>query len=252
MSGVVAKALIEGLDGLNGQGVTRSGAADEVAQRWAIWRSEKASRRQDDRGRRDQRRGPVRCAQQLRADERHHAGRRRQQHLLVRPLLRSAATERADVGLPRVDRLLVARRDGLLGCHTEPTGIRRPPGRVCFWRRRFRSVRHGDDHSREVRHEHHPRVDEQQRTRQDLQGTTSGRLRRLADLPAQPRLRGLRRTVRSQGNPGHRDRRAAFSHRRGDRLRRPRIGRFPVILSKMAPTRWKQVFRLSNRLLAQS
>ena len=45
--GVVAKAL---LDGLTGEGVTRSGAADEVAQRWAIWRSEKASRRQDDRG----------------------------------------------------------------------------------------------------------------------------------------------------------------------------------------------------------
>ena len=48
--GVVAKALIEGLDRLNGEGVTRSGAADEIAQRWAIWRSEKASRRQDDRG----------------------------------------------------------------------------------------------------------------------------------------------------------------------------------------------------------
>ena len=45
--GVVAKAL---LDGLAGEGVVRSGAADEVAQRWAIWRSEKASRRQDDRG----------------------------------------------------------------------------------------------------------------------------------------------------------------------------------------------------------
>ena len=45
--GVVAKALLEGL---TGEGVTRSGAADEVAQRWAIWRSEKASRRQDDRG----------------------------------------------------------------------------------------------------------------------------------------------------------------------------------------------------------
>ena len=48
--GVVAKALLDGLDGLAGEGVTRSGAADEVAQRWAIWRSEKASRRQDDRG----------------------------------------------------------------------------------------------------------------------------------------------------------------------------------------------------------
>ena len=45
--GVVAKSLLEGLAG---EGVTRSGAADEVAQRWAIWRNEKASRRQDDHG----------------------------------------------------------------------------------------------------------------------------------------------------------------------------------------------------------
>ncbi len=54
--GVVAKALLEGLEGLAGRDgladepTTRSGAADEVAQRWTIWRSEKAGRRQDDRG----------------------------------------------------------------------------------------------------------------------------------------------------------------------------------------------------------
>lgn len=52
--GVVAKALLEGLDGFGGEGggepTARSGAADEVAQRWTIWRDEKASRRQDDRG----------------------------------------------------------------------------------------------------------------------------------------------------------------------------------------------------------
>lgn len=54
--GVVAKALLEGLEGLAGRDgladepTTRSGAADEVAQRWAIWRNEKASRRRDDRG----------------------------------------------------------------------------------------------------------------------------------------------------------------------------------------------------------
>ena len=52
--GVVAKALLEGLDGFGDEGggepTARSGAADEVAQRWTIWRDEKASRRRDDRG----------------------------------------------------------------------------------------------------------------------------------------------------------------------------------------------------------
>jgi len=48
--GVVAKALLEGLGRLDGAGVARRGAGAEVAQRWAIWRGEKAGRRQDDRG----------------------------------------------------------------------------------------------------------------------------------------------------------------------------------------------------------
>ncbi|MYA74801.1 MAG: Rieske 2Fe-2S domain-containing protein [Acidimicrobiaceae bacterium] len=52
--GVVAKALLEGLGGFGDEGggepTARSGAADEVAQRWTIWRDEKASRRRDDRG----------------------------------------------------------------------------------------------------------------------------------------------------------------------------------------------------------
>lgn len=48
--GVVARALLERLAGLPGDGITRSGAAEEIAERWAIWRNEKASRRKDDRG----------------------------------------------------------------------------------------------------------------------------------------------------------------------------------------------------------
>ncbi len=52
--GVVAEALRERLEGsasgLSAEGTTRSGAAAEVAQRWEIWRNEKAGRRRDDRG----------------------------------------------------------------------------------------------------------------------------------------------------------------------------------------------------------
>ena len=56
--GVVARALLERLspaavDGtavLAGDGNTGSGATEEVAERWAVWRREKAGRRRDDRG----------------------------------------------------------------------------------------------------------------------------------------------------------------------------------------------------------
>ncbi len=43
--GVAARAFADGFDHTD-----RHGAADEVAERWAIWRAEKTSRRQDDRG----------------------------------------------------------------------------------------------------------------------------------------------------------------------------------------------------------
>ena len=63
----------------------------ELAERWAIWRAEKASRERDDRGQRRQLRDRVRRARPPRARRRRDRGRRRQPRLLVRPLLRVAS-----------------------------------------------------------------------------------------------------------------------------------------------------------------
>ena len=119
--GITAQAMLDACGD-----TARDGAAAEVADRWAIWREEKASRREDDHGEGINAAAAVPGAQRLCAGERDHAGRRRQQHLLVRPLLRGEGTVGDHVGLPRLDRLRPARRHGRLGRHPEPARLRRP------------------------------------------------------------------------------------------------------------------------------
>ncbi len=124
------------------RGAGRSGAA------------EKASRAGDDRGH------GVNSAVDLRGPERQIArrrgdrGRRRQQHLLVRPLLRVPRRQRgADVRLPRLDRLRLPGGDRRLG------GDRRgAPDRCGHRRRRLRPVHGRDPDRRQARDEHHPRA----------------------------------------------------------------------------------------------
>ena len=92
----------------------------DVAARCAIWHAEKERRAPTtavaaSRRRRCSTRSPAHARQ--RGDR----GRRRQQHVLVRPLLRvQARPARADVGLPRLDRLRLPGRDGRVGRRARP------------------------------------------------------------------------------------------------------------------------------------
>ena len=122
----------------------------EVSERWAIWRAEKARRRTDDRGPRAElgdRIRPPGCPGRCRS---RRLRRRREQHLFVRPLLRSYGPVGVDVGLPGLDRFRAPGGDGSVD-----RGRRTAPGDRGVRRRRLRSVRHGGDHRRQVRHGHH-------------------------------------------------------------------------------------------------
>ena len=171
--------------------------AAQLAERWAIWRAEKASRAADDRGARRQLRVGVRRDGAPDPRRRGDRRRRRQPRLLVRPLLRVQAAHRADVRLPGLDRLRLPGRDGRLGRGA------RPADRRGHRRRRLRAV-HGRAHDRgQARHEHHARAAQQRPARQDQQGAARGRVGRLADLAAQPGLLGLRAQLRRVRRPGH-------------------------------------------------
>ena len=100
--------------------VADAGAAAEdqrgdVAERWAIWRAEKARRAADDRGRGVS--AAAVFAALVRAPARGRRGRRgrRQPRLLAGPLPRVEGAAGADVGLPRLDRVRLPGRDGRLG-----------------------------------------------------------------------------------------------------------------------------------------
>ena len=89
-----------------------------------------------------------------RAPDRSRGGDRRrcrQQHLLLRPLLRVRAPGGADERLPRLDRLRLPGGDRRLG-----RDRRRAPDRRRHRRRRLRPVHGGDPHRGQARDEHHP------------------------------------------------------------------------------------------------
>ena len=98
---------------------TRAPSAEDqradVAERWAIWRAEKARRVADDRGRGGLGGGRVRRAVRAPARRRRGRRRRRQPRLLAGPLPRVEGPAGADVGLPRLDRVRLPGRDGRLG-----------------------------------------------------------------------------------------------------------------------------------------
>ena len=180
----------------------------EVAERWAIWRTEKARRRADDRGEGlnaasvfDALSRLVPADAIMAVDVGNHAysfGRyfeTRGQTVLMSGYLGSIG-----FSLPAA-----------MGCWAatqQPPRARRPGSGVGVGRRRVRPVRHGAHHRGQARHGHHPRAVEQQRAGQDLQGAAGRGARRVADLAEQPRLRRLRRAVRRPRLPRGRPRSA--------------------------------------------
>ena len=88
----------------------------QVAERQAIWRAEKASRRRDDRGHGVASANVFDSLSRLTPGGHGHRRRRRQQHVLLRALLRvQARPARADVRLPRLDRLRLPGGDRRVG-----------------------------------------------------------------------------------------------------------------------------------------
>jgi pyruvate oxidase len=101
----------------------------ELAERWRIWRDEKAGRR-GSRSRQGRQLGAAcsKALSRLVPADAVIAGRRRQQHLFLRPLLRVPRPAGADVGLSRLDRFRVARPRWAPGRRPRSTRLPRPQG----------------------------------------------------------------------------------------------------------------------------
>ena len=190
-AGVTARLLVERL----APGGDRVDQRPDVAARWEIWRAEKARRLQDDRGLGVSSAAVFDALNRTVPRRRGHRRRRRQPRVLVRALLRVHPAVDPDVRLPRVDRLRLPRRDGGMGRRR-----RHPQGARRHRRRRLRPVPRRDHDGGEVRDADHPRAARQPFSRQDHQGAARRRVRRLAHRPPQPRLRRVRRAVRSDGD----------------------------------------------------
>ena len=103
---------------------------------------------------------------------------------------------RADVGLPRLDRLRLPGRDGRLGARAGAD----PQGRRGHRRRRLRPVPRRAHHRGEVRHDRSPTCCSTTASSARSAKEQRGAIRpRLADRPRQPRLRRVRRAVRRAG-----------------------------------------------------
>ena len=124
--GVTARLLVDRL--MLGRGdPERVDQRADVAERWEIWRAEKAPAPADDRGLGVNSASVFDAMLAARARGRGHRGRRRQPRVLVRPLLRVHAPVDPDVGLPRLDRLRVPGRDGRVGRGARPARSSRSP-----------------------------------------------------------------------------------------------------------------------------
>ena len=111
----------------------------DVAERWAIWRREKERRRGEQRDQGLAGRLRVRCPFAARTRGRDHRRRRRQQHVLVRTLLRMCAAVGSDVRLPGLDRVRIPGRDRRLVCDTGGRStLQRPTRHRPHRRRRLR------------------------------------------------------------------------------------------------------------------
>ena len=107
---VTAGLLLDALEGAEPPEDRRP----EIARRWAGWRAEKARREADDRGRGLSAASVFAVMSPAGARGRGDRRGRRQQHLLVRALLRVRAPVGADERLPRLDRLRLPGGDGRL------------------------------------------------------------------------------------------------------------------------------------------
>ncbi len=109
---VTARLLADRLDATPAR---TEACAAEVAERWGIWRAEKDRRLVDDQGHGVNAAVGVRGHGPAPRPRRSAVRRRRQQHLLVRPLLRVRPPGRVDVRVPGLDRLCAAGGVGGVG-----------------------------------------------------------------------------------------------------------------------------------------
>ena len=125
----------------------------DVAERWAIWREEKARRLADDRGRGVSSAAVFDCADAPRARRR---GDRASTSATTRT--RSAATSRAQRQSVLMSGYLGSIGFGFPAAMGAWAAATRPPDRRGDRRRRVRPVPRRADHRGEVRHEHHARA----------------------------------------------------------------------------------------------
>ncbi len=202
--GVTAAALADGA-------TRKADQATQVAQRWALWRAEKASRRADDRGRGVNSAAIFDSLTRLAPE---HA-------VIAVDVGNNAYSFGRYFECKPGQAVLMSGYLGSIG-FAYPAAIgawaavgERAQGDRGQRRRRLRPVPRRADDRGQARHGHHARARRQRPAGQDLQGAARRRLGGLGDVAGQPRLQRVRADLRRAGHQGHR----GVAARRRDRPR---------------------------------
>lgn len=162
---------------------------DEIAQRWAIWREEKASRLRDDRG---QGVSSIAVFDAL--------SRLAPQDAVMCVDVGNNAYSFGRYFEPARQAFLMSGYLGSIGfafpaamgawaaTQEPPNPLHRPKGHQRLRRRRVRPIRHGVHNRGQVRHEPHAYPLQQRQPGKDHKRTTRWRMARLADRTSQPKL----------------------------------------------------------------
>ena len=218
-------AFCQAANGLVSRSKDAADQVGELAERWRIWREEKASRLGEERGQGIHSAAVFEVLSRLCPEDAiiavdvgnntYSFGRyfeTKGQRVLMSGYLGSIG-----FGFPAAMGAWAATQDSRRICRTQD--------HFDFRRRRVRAIPDGIHDRRQIRHADHPHPSQQFRTGQDLQGTAFRGMAGLGDKPAQPVFRCLCPALWRARCEGYGDRRSRNGNSRSPRARRPVAGR---------------------------